>query len=206
MIQMPTGCQFVPIDTVKPYAKNPKTHNKDDIDLIIRSIERNGWGDPLLICPETMEVLSGNGRVLAAKKLGLTEVPVVFAPEGLSEKQKADLVIASNKLVEVSGYNKNLEILMGMYELNPEDFGMVDLQKEMQEVEEEEPEMEFTEELFEEHNYLVMYFDNTVDWQTACEKFNVETKKALDSRAGYVRSGVGRVVRGADVLKMLKDE
>lgn len=206
MIQMPTGCQFVPIDTVKPYAKNPKTHNKDDIDLIIRSIERCGWGDPLLVCPETMEVLSGNGRVLAAKKLGLSEVPVVFAPEGLSEKQKADLVIASNKLVEVSGYNKNLEILMGMYELNPEDFGMVDLQKEMKEVEDEEPEMEFTEELFEEHNYLVMYFDNTVDWQTACEKFNVETKKALDSRAGYVRSGVGRVVRGADVLKMLKDE
>ena len=205
MINMPTGCQFIPIETLKPSGKNPKNHDKDDIDLIVRSIERNGWGDPLLVCPETMEVLSGNGRLMAAKKLKLENIPVVFAPEGMSEKQKADLVIASNKLVEISGYNKNLEILMGMYELNPEDFGMVDLEKELQVIDESEPEMEFTEELFEEHNYVVLYFDNKVDWQTACEKFNIQNKKALDSRAGYVRAGIGRVMKGADVLKMLKD-
>ena len=205
MINMPTGCQFIPIETLKPYGKNPKNHDKDDIDLIVRSIERNGWGDPLLVCPETMEVLSGNGRLMAAKKLKLENIPVVFAPEGMSEKQKADLVIASNKLVEISGYNKNLEILMGMYELNPEDFGMVDLEKELQVIDDSEPEMEFTEELFEEHNYVVLYFDNKVDWQTACEKFNIQNKKALDSRAGYVRAGIGRVMKGADVLKMLKD-
>lgn len=205
MINMPSGCQFAQIETLKPYGKNPKNHDKDDIDLIMRSIERNGWGDPLLVCPETMEVLSGNGRLLAAKKLKLEEVPVVFAPNGMTEKQKADIVIASNKLVEISGYNKNLEILMGMYELNPEDFGMVDLEKEIKEIEDSEPEVEFTEELFEEHNYVVLYFDNKVDWQTACEKFNIQNKKALDSRAGYVRAGVGRVVKGADVLKLLKD-
>lgn len=205
MINMPTGCQFAKIDELKPYGKNPKNHDKDDIDLIIRSIERNGWGDPLLVCPETMEVLSGNGRLMAAKKLKMEEVPVVFAPKGMSEKQKADLVIASNKLVEISGYNKNLEILMGMYELNPEDFGMANIAEEIKGIEEEEPEVEFTEELFEEHNYVVLYFDNTVDWQTACEKLNIQNKKALDSRAGYVRAGVGRVVNGADVLKLLKD-
>ena len=204
-IKMPTGCQFVKAEELVPYKKNPKNHDKKDVDLIIKSIERNGWGDPLLVCPETNEVLSGNGRLMAAKKLGMTEVPVVYAPEGLSEKQKADLVIASNKLVEVSGYNDNLKILMGMYELNAEDFGMVNMQEELEKAEDEEPDLEFTEELFEEHNYVVLYFDNTVDWQTACEKFNIETKQALDSRAGYVRSGIGRVMRGADVLKLLKD-
>ena len=204
-IKMPTGCQFVKTEELVSYKKNPKNHDKKDVDLIIKSIERNGWGDPLLVCPETNEVLSGNGRLLAAKKLGLEEIPVVYAPAGMSEKQKADLVIASNKLVEVSGYNDNLKILMGMYELNAEDFGMVNMQEELEKAEEEEPDLEFTEELFEEHNYVVLYFDNTVDWQTACEKFNIETKQALDSRAGYVRSGIGRVMRGADVLKLLKD-
>lgn len=204
-IKMPTGCQFVKTEELVSYKKNPKKHDKKDVDLIIKSIERNGWGDPLLVCPETNEVLSGNGRLMAAKKLGLEEIPVVYAPAGMSEKQKADLVIASNKLVEVSGYNDNLKILMGMYELNAEDFGMVNMQEELEKAEEEEPDLEFTEELFEEHNYVVLYFDNTVDWQTACEKFNIETKQALDSRAGYVRSGVGRVMRGADVLKLLKD-
>lgn len=204
-IKMPTGCQYMPIDELVMYQKNPKKHTKKQIDKIIESINKSGWGDPIVVCPETNEVLSGNGRLLAAKKLGLEEIPVVYAPAGMSEKQKADLVIASNKLVEVSGYNDNLKILMGMYELNAEDFGMVNMQEELEKAEEEEPDLEFTEELFEEHNYVVLYFDNTVDWQTACEKFNIETKQALDSRAGYVRSGIGRVMRGADVLKLLKD-
>lgn len=204
-IAMPTGCEFVDVNDLVPFKRNPKKHEIEDINLIIKSIDRNGWGDPLLVCPETKEILSGNGRLMAAKKMGIDKVPVVYAPEGLTEKQKADLVIASNKLVEVSGYNDNLQLLIDMFELNPEDFGMQALENAVAETEYEEPEMDFTEELFEEHNYVVLYFDNTVDWQTACEKFNIQNKKALDSRAGYVRAGIGRVMKGADVLKMLKD-
>lgn len=205
MINLPTGCQLVDVNELKPFKKNPKNHNNRDIDLIVKSVERNGWGDPLLVCPETMEVLSGNGRLLAAKKLKMEQVPVVYAPEGLSEKQKADLVIASNKLVEVSDYNDNLQELMDMFELNPEDFGMKALEEELGNQEEVEPEIEFTEELREEHNYIILYFDNEVDWLTACEKFNIHNQHALDSRAGYTRSGVGRVVRGVDVLNKIGD-
>lgn len=125
MIQMPTGCILEDIQTLVPYAKNPKNHDDKDIDLIIRSVKRNGWGDPLLVCPETMEVLSGNGRLMAAQKLGMEQVPVVYAPKGLTDKQKADLVIASNKLVEVSGYNENLMDLVEDFGLDLEDYGMV---------------------------------------------------------------------------------
>ena len=204
MINMPSGCSFVSINDLVPYKKNPKKHEVQDINLIVKSIERNGWGDPLLVCPETNEILSGNGRYLAAKKLGLEEIPVVYAPEGLSEKQKADLVIASNKLVEASGYNDNLEILMGMFELNPEDFGIEAIEKAVKEVE-EEPEVPFTEELLEEHNYIVLYFDNSVDWLQAETLFGkyLATKQALNSKEGFRKMGVGRVVRGADVLKDL---
>lgn len=124
MIQMPTGCILEDITKLVPYAKNPKNHNDKDIGLIIKSIKRNGWGDPLLVCPETMEVLSGNGRLLAAQQLGMEQVPVVYAPKGLSEKQKADLVIASNKLVEVSGYNDNLGELIAEFDLQMDDFGI----------------------------------------------------------------------------------
>ena len=124
MIQLPTGCILADIKTLVPYAKNPKNHGDKDIDLIIKSIKRNGWGDPLLVCPETMEVLSGNGRLLAAEKLGMEQVPVVYAPKGLTEKQKADLVISSNKLVEVSGYNDNLGVLVAEFGLDIDDFGL----------------------------------------------------------------------------------
>lgn len=124
-IAMPTGCEFEEISELVPYAKNPKEHTDKDIDLIVKSIQRNGWGDPILVCPETKEILSGNGRYLAARKIGLSEVPVVYAPDGLTEKQKADLVIASNKLVEVSGYNDNLGELIADFDLDLGDFGMV---------------------------------------------------------------------------------
>lgn len=124
VIKFPTECKMVSVDELIPYAKNPKDHNDKDLDLIIKSIERNGWGDPILVCPETNEILSGNGRYLAARKIGLSEVPVVYAPEGLTEKQKADLVIASNKLVEVSGYNDNLGDLIADFDLDIGDFGI----------------------------------------------------------------------------------
>ena len=204
-IAMPTGCEFVDINELVPFKRNPKKHEIDDINLIVKSVERNGWGDPLLVCPETKEILSGNGRYLAAKKIGLEMIPVVCAPEGLTEKQKADLVIASNKLVEVSGYNDNLQILIDMFELNPEDFGMQALENAVAEIDEEEPEVPFTEELREEHNYIVLYFDNDVDWLQAETLFGkyLTTKQALNSKEGFRKMGVGRVVRGADVLKDL---
>lgn len=124
VIKFGDGCNFVKLSELKPYEKNPKNHDNKDIDLIIKSIERNGFGENLLICPETNEILSGNGRYLAAKKMGLEQVPCVYAPAGLTEKQKADLVIASNKLVEISGYNNNLDLLLEEFELNAEDFGI----------------------------------------------------------------------------------
>ena len=204
-IAMPTGCEFVDVNDLVPFKRNPKKHEIEDINLIIKSIERNGWGDPLLVCPETKEILSGNGRLMAAKKMGLDKVPVVYAPEGLTEKQKADLVIASNKLVEVSGYNDNLQILIDMFELNPEDFGMQAIENAVAEMEDDEPEVPFTEELREEHNYIVLYFDNDVDWLQAETLFGkyLTTKQALNSKEGFRKMGVGRVVRGADVLKDL---
>ena len=126
MIQLPTGCLLVDIKDLKPYEKNPKNHSDKDIDLIIKSIQRNGWGDPMLVCPETMEVLSGNGRLIAAQKLGMEQVPVVYAPKGLTEKQKADLVVASNKLVEVSDYNSYLAELFSEFDLSYGDYGMIE--------------------------------------------------------------------------------
>lgn len=123
-IKFGDGCNFIKLSELKPYAKNPKNHDDKDINLIIKSIERNGFGENLLICPETNEILSGNGRYLAAKKIGLAEVPCVYAPKGLTEKQKADLVVASNKLVEVSGYNDNLGVLIDEFGLDASDFGI----------------------------------------------------------------------------------
>ena len=71
-------------------------------------------------------------------------------------------------------------------------------------------EVPFTEVLREEHNYIVLYFDNEVDWLQAESLFVLETVKALATRTdgklteSQVRKGVGRVIRGADALEAIR--
>ncbi len=56
----------------------------------------------------------------------------------------------------------------------------------------------------EAHNYVVLYFENEIDWQTAQEVFQIRSVKAWDSRPGYERIGVGRIVKGAPFLQRLQ--
>jgi hypothetical protein len=64
-------------------------------------------------------------------------------------------------------------------------------------------EVEFTNELLEEHNYIVLYFENSIDWLQVQTLFNIKAVKALDSKGVYERKGVGRVVKGSDFLNKL---
>jgi lipoprotein NlpI len=66
-----------------------------------------------------------------------------------------------------------------------------------------EPEIEITPELYESHNYLVLYFDNEFDWQSAVDAFEVKQQHAIDSKDNYKRIGTGRVINGGDVLKKI---
>jgi ParB-like chromosome segregation protein Spo0J len=64
-----------PIDRLRPYERNPRTHNEAQVDQIAASIVEFGWANPILI-DENAGILAGHGRLLAARKLGLDEVPV----------------------------------------------------------------------------------------------------------------------------------
>lgn len=68
----------------------------------------------------------------------------------------------------------------------------------------EKPRHEITAELLESHNYVVLYFDNDLDWNVAQQVLGIEPKEALDSREGYRRAGIGRVIRGAPVIERLQ--
>lgn len=77
---------------------------------------------------------------------------------------------------------------------------------------EQEAEVEFTEVLGEEHNYIVLYFDNDVDWLQAETLFDIKPKKALSTRADGVvtssmeRIGVGRVLEGKKAIQKILGE
>jgi ParB-like chromosome segregation protein Spo0J len=89
-----------------PYAKNARTHSEEQIEQIAHAIEQWGWTVPCLV-DEKGGLIAGHGRVLAAKKLGLDEVPVVVA-RGWSAAQKRAYVLADNKLTENGGWDDDL--------------------------------------------------------------------------------------------------
>jgi DNA modification methylase len=94
------------IERLIPFARNPRTHPEAQITQIAASIVAFGFNNPILV--DSQEgVIAGHGRLLAARKLGLTEVPVIVL-DHLSEPQKRAYIIADNKLAENAGWDDDL--------------------------------------------------------------------------------------------------
>src|ERR1043165_7394931 len=87
-----------PIGKLIPSARNARTHSPEQVEQIAASIREWGWTMPVLI-DEVGGILAGHGRVLAARRLGVSEVPVIIA-RGWSDAQKRAYILADNKLAE----------------------------------------------------------------------------------------------------------
>ena len=95
-----------PIDRLIPYARNSRTHSDAQVAQIAASIREWGWTTPVLV-DEGGQIIAGHGRIMAARKLGMAEVPVVIA-SGWSDAQKRAYVIADNKLALNAGWDNDL--------------------------------------------------------------------------------------------------
>jgi len=105
-MQFPDGIEMVAIEELLPYVNNSRTHSQEQVEQIAISMREFGWTAPIIMDDEGM-VLAGHGRLMAAKKLKLTEVPVIRVSH-LSEAKKKAYVIADNKIAENSGWDKEL--------------------------------------------------------------------------------------------------
>src|SRR3972149_6348578 len=98
--------QLWPTDRLVPYARNPRTHSPEQIVQIAASITEFGFTNPILV--DTKDgIIAGHGRLLAAQKLGLTEVPVIVL-DHLTETQKRAYIIADNRLALSAGWDEEL--------------------------------------------------------------------------------------------------
>ena len=182
--------EYLPIKALKPYEKNTRKHQKKDVDNIARSIEKYGMCDAIGIWGEQNIIVEGHGRMLACKQLGMTEVPCVRL-DHLTDEQRREYAIQELEDLDLSDFDF--------------DFG-IGKKSEKEEIEGEVP---FTEVLGEENNYIVLKFDNTVDWLQLESLFELETVKAYSTRMdgkvskSMTRAGIGRVVNGADFLSRL---
>ena len=109
------------VDELIPYSKNARLHSEAQVAQIAASIIEFGFTNPVLIDGEK-GIIAGHGRLMAAKKLGLKEVPVVVL-DHLSETQKKAYIIADNKLAENASWNEEI-LASELADLKQEDFNL----------------------------------------------------------------------------------
>lgn len=98
--------EYRSVDSLIPYARNARTHSDEQVVQIAASIREFGFNNPVLVDGHK-GVIAGHGRLLAARKLDLSSVPVIELSH-LSETQKRAFILAENKLTERGGWDSDL--------------------------------------------------------------------------------------------------
>ena len=111
----------VKIENLIPYARNARTHSDAQVAQIAASIKEFGWTNPILVDGEK-GIIAGHGRLAAARKLNMTEVPVIELSH-LTEVQKKALILADNKLSLNAGWDNEL-LALELEELELEGFDL----------------------------------------------------------------------------------
>src|SRR5579859_3194201 len=109
------------IDKLIPFARNPRTHSDAQIAQIAASIAEFGFNNPILVDTQA-GIIAGHGRLLAARKLQLCEVPVIVL-DHLTESQKRAYILADNQLALNAGWDEEL-LQMELAALQDEEFNL----------------------------------------------------------------------------------
>ena len=194
---------------VKFDRRNYRKHGDRNRKLIRKSLDELGAGRSIVIDAEG-EIIGGNGvfeawgdRPIKVIESDGSELVVVQRTDLKTDDEKRKkLAIMDNSTSDTSTWDMSL--LQADFDIPAlADLG-VDVK--LKDVDDNEPDIKFTEELLEEHNYVVLYFDNSVDWLQAQSLLGLESVHALSSKPGFEKKGVGRVLKGAQALEHLKNQ
>tara|TARA_B100001057_G_scaffold20991_2_gene19430 strand:- start:594 stop:1190 length:597 start_codon:yes stop_codon:yes gene_type:complete len=193
----------VKITEIKTNPDNPRLIKDNKFKKLVQSIKE--FPEMLekrpIVVDENMMILGGNMRFKASQELGLKELYVIIA-EGWSDEQKKEFVIKDN-----SNFGEwDWDILANEWDNKKLiDWGidLPILNEKLQIENGEEPEIEITEEILEEHNYLVFTFDNQLDWQVVKEIFNIVTVAKAGYTDTYMQKGIGRVKSGKLLIEAI---
>lgn len=109
------------VSELVPYARNARTHSDAQVRQIAASIEEWGWTNPILV-DEKSGIIAGHGRVMAADKLGLKDVPVMVAT-GWTDAQKKAYILADNQLALNAGWDTEM-LSLELKDLSELDFDL----------------------------------------------------------------------------------
>lgn len=126
MYETNLSVEYIGIDELVMYKNNAKLHDSQQVDQIAASIEEFGFNSPILAWHNDdgePEIVAGHGRLMAARKLGLEKLPVVFL-DHMSEEQRRAFCLVENQLTLASGFDSELlEIELGNISIDMEQFG-----------------------------------------------------------------------------------
>jgi len=183
---------------------NPRVLAPTEKRQLTESIQKFGFVDPVIANsnPDRKNIIvGGRQRWEIARELNLPQVPVVYL--NLTLEQERELNLRLNRYYGEWDLKKLADFDYKLLK----DVGFKDGElKKITEVLDinHDPEIPFTPELLEEMNYVLFFFDNELDFQVAKERFDIKPAQALDSRAGYERVGIGRVVDGKKLLDVIR--
>ncbi|MBF0098854.1 MAG: ParB N-terminal domain-containing protein, partial [Magnetococcales bacterium] len=95
-----------PVDRLIPYAANARTHSDAQVDKVAASIKEFGFTSPILVDGKD-GIIAGHCRLMAARKLGLEQVPVIIL-DHLSDAQRRAYILADNRLALDSGWDNDI--------------------------------------------------------------------------------------------------
>ena len=137
----------IAVEKLIPYARNAKKHDAAQVSKLAGSIREFGFNNPVLIDKDN-GIIAGHGRIMAAQKLGLADVPCIRLGH-LTENQRKAYILADNRLSEIGG-GWDEEMLKAELESLGMDETWMDFDMVLGSSEEEEKEGEITEKIFEQ--------------------------------------------------------
>ena len=190
--------------------KNPRKITKEKFDALCESIRQSPemkMLDEVKVYPYNgrFVVISGNHRYKAYRKLGWVNVLCKVLPEDTPKEKLREYVMKENM-----HYAENDDALLNLWNLKELADWRVPVKIKSKKAK-EMPEVEFTQVLDETHNYVVLYFDNEVDWLQAQTLLDIKPVRLLSTKRGEDningrKIGLGRVLRGVDVINRLHKE
>mgnify|MGYP003655649937 CR=1 FL=1 len=189
-----------------PHPQNPNKHPDKQIALLAKVIRHSGWRSPVVVSKRSGFIVSGHGRLEAAKLLNVKTVPI-DEQDFESEAEEFAHLVADNRIAELSGLNdvKLTELLSGLSETDLDmeltGFDGDELAKLLEMNHEEvEGSEKFSEAIAESNNYVVLVFKNDLDWLSAQSHFDLDTVTAKRQNGKPWSKGIGRVIDGASYL------
>ena len=109
------------VDALIPYARNARTHSDEQVAQIAASITEWGWTTPVLV-DDSAGIIAGHGRVMAARKLGIKDIPTITA-SGWTKAQKSAYILADNQLPQNAGWDTEM-LKVEVMDLDAEGFDL----------------------------------------------------------------------------------